>query len=254
MDEELGLLAKEVDANIVILSEYPSDGSSALLELSRGNPDFKLVPEIGCKRIKLLITFDLGHLSHGPEASHYSIKELRIPGCSPLLFCSVHLMSKLHSNDYDQLHGATRLRRSIEEGETLFEHSNTIAIGDFNMNPFDPGMVSASALNAVSCLRVAERKSRTVDEESHNFFYNPTWNLLGDFEYPSGTYYHGSPRQLSHFWNTLEQVILRPSIARSLIPGSLRILTSAGQKPLLCSLGRPTCSDHLPITFSLRLT
>lgn len=85
------------------------------------------------------------------------------------------------------------------------------------------------------------------------FFYNPSWNLLGDFNGSPGTYYHGSPGYLSRFWNLLDQVILRPEIAGRLEKSSLAIITSAGGKSLVGPDGRPNCCDHLPLTFALNL-
>jgi hypothetical protein len=50
-----------------------------------------------------------------------------------------------------------------------------------NLNPFDDGMILANAFNAVPALSTAQQLTRTIDGADHSFFYNPMWNLLGDF-------------------------------------------------------------------------
>ncbi|MEN5102307.1 hypothetical protein [Stenotrophomonas sp. TWI809] len=209
------------------------------------------MPSIACDRIRLYTTFPQSTIDHGPETDRHTIKQLSLPGLPPLILGLAHLPSKLHSDDFDQLHNAMYFRSSIEEGEESFRHQNTIAMGDFNMNPFDPGMISAGGLNAVPCAEIAKKINRTVNGKVHDFFYNPTWNLLGDFNQPTGSYYHASPSHLSHYWNMLDQVVLRPSIASMLIKNSLQLITNTGTTPLIDPKGRPLVSDHLPLSFSL---
>lgn len=252
-DPEIAQLARDCDAHIIVLSEYDGDGKGALRELLAIKPEYNFIPPIGCERIRLFVSFPVGTIEHGPETGRYTIKQLSLPGHSPITLCLAHLHSKLHTDAFDQLHHASYFKRAIEEGEKAFNHSNTIVIGDLNMNPFDPGMMSTSGLNAVSCIKVAARVSRSIDEVDHLFFYNPCWNLLGDFNQPAGTFFHGSPGTQSHYWNTLDQVVLRPAVAEKLIKTSLRIITKAGGVELNCRKGRPKISDHFPISFSMNL-
>lgn len=238
---------------MVVLSEYDGDGNTALASLMSIDSNYRLIPSIGCERIRLFVSLPGSNIEHGPETGRYTIKQLSIPGHRPLTLCLAHLQSKLHAEAFDQLHFASYFKMSIEEGEEQFSHSNTIVMGDLNMNPFDPGMVSANGLNAVSCLKVASRISRSIDDRDHQFFYNPCWNLLGDFNQPAGTFFHSSPGTQSHYWHTLDQVLLRPAIAERLIQTSLKIVTSAGGSTLTCGKGRPKASDHLPVSFSLDL-
>lgn len=89
---------------------------------------------------------------------------------SRLLLCLVHLPSKLHANDVDQLHSALYLKQDIERAEDSAGHANTVVLGDFNMNPYDDGMVSAAAMNSVPCLNVARREVREISRRTHSFF------------------------------------------------------------------------------------
>lgn len=250
---EVVALAEHTDANVIALAEHPGDGLDVLRQLDLGNLDFHLVPSIGCERIKLFTRFPIAHITHGPESNRYTIKELTIPGTEPILICLAHLPSKLHAEPVDQLHEATYFRRDIEAAEAFSNHQNTIVLGDFNMNPFDDGMVSAAALNAVPSLELAKKETRVIGGRTHKFFYNPMWNLLGDFSGAPGTYFHSSPGYLSHYWNLLDQVLIRPAIADRLDRESLCVLTQAGSSSLIAPDGRPKTSDHLPIYFSLNL-
>jgi endonuclease/exonuclease/phosphatase family metal-dependent hydrolase len=252
-DIEIAALAVSTGANVIALAEYANDGNSLLHELTNQGLDFYLVPTIACDRIRLLTAFQPSHVTHGRESDRYTIKELVLPGLSKVLLCLAHLPSKLHANDVDQLHSAWYFKQDIESSESEAKHQNTIVLGDFNMNPFDDGMVAAAAMNSVPSLAVAQREKRIVQGRPHTFFYNPTWNLLGDFAGVPGTFFHASPGYLSHYWCMLDQVLLRPSIAERLDQTSLRILTEAGTSSLLSSEGRPKTSDHLPLYFSLNL-
>ncbi len=253
LDTEVAALAKQTDANVIALAEYPADGLDVLRQFASLNLDFHLVPTIACDRIRLFTKFPLANVTPGPEANRYTIKELSVPGMERVLLCLAHLPSKLHSDDVDQLHEAIYFRKDIESAEVSSNHQNTIVLGDFNMNPFDDGMVSAAAMNAVPSLAIARRESRVVSGRSHQFFYNPMWNLLGDFAGAPGSYFLSSPGYLSHYWNLLDQVLLRPTIADRLDRSSLGVLTQAGTMSLLSQDGRPKISDHLPIYFSLDL-
>ncbi len=78
-------------------------------------------------------------------------------------------------------------KQEIELAEEESGHKNTVIFGDFNMNPFDKGMISAAALNSLPSLRIAKNESRIIQGPKHSFFYNPSWNLLGDLDDTPGT-------------------------------------------------------------------
>jgi endonuclease/exonuclease/phosphatase family metal-dependent hydrolase len=154
--------------------------------------------------------------------------------------------------DEDAQHISTIFfKQDIELAEAESGHKNTIIFGDFNMNPFDKGMVSVVSLNSLPSLKIAKNGSRVFQGREHSFFYNPSWNLLGDLDDSPGTYFHGSPSSLSHYWNILNQVIVRPTIADRFQTASLKILKNAGSHSLVNPDGKPSVSDHLPIFFCM---
>jgi hypothetical protein len=140
--------------------------------------------------------------------------------------------------------------------EKQIGHSRTIVIGDFNMNPFEAGLVSSEGFHATMARSIAGRKSRTVLGEVRHFFYNPMWSLLGDCSPgPPGTYFYPSSPPLAFLWNTYDQVLLRPDLANFFEPGDVRVIDSAGSQSLLTSAGIPNraVSDHLPLFVTGRL-
>ncbi len=205
-------------------------------------------------RITMLSNFPTHAIKHKRDGNRYSIKEVYLKNSMPLMLVMVHLPSKLHLSDDDQAVRATLIREEIEEIEKECGHENTIIIGDFNMNPFDKGMVSAMAFNSIPCLRAHQKNGRNIQGKEFQFFYNPSWNLLGDANESAGTYFHKSPGTLSHYWNTLDQVLVRPSLARKYPYCKLRVLTTTKKMSLVDNNSIPNISDHLPIIFTLEAT
>jgi endonuclease/exonuclease/phosphatase family metal-dependent hydrolase len=150
----------------------------------------------------------------------------------------------------------TRFERRITDAEKAIGHSRTVVIGDFNMNPFESGVVGSEGFHAIMARAIAAQETRTVLGEDRHFFYNPMWSLLGDMSVgPPGTYYYQSSAPVSYFWHMFDQVLLRPSLAHSLQRNDLAILTEAGDQSLLDRHGRPDrrVSDHLPIFIRLNV-
>ena len=71
---------------------------------------------------------------------------------------------------------ATEFADDIAHVEENAGHQRTILVGDFNMNPFETGMVAARGLHGVMSRHIAQRGSRTVQGRSYPFFYNPMWS------------------------------------------------------------------------------
>src|SRR5215211_5035003 len=115
----------------------------------------------------------------------------------------------------------------ISETEDVIGHQRTVLVGDFNMNPFDLGMVGAQALNAVMTRDLARREGRTVAGRPYRYFYNPMWGCYGDrTPGPAGTYYYSAPGPRGYYWHLFDQVLLRPTLMESL--AELRILEDDG--------------------------
>jgi hypothetical protein len=125
------------------------------------------------------------------------------------------------------------------------------------MNPFEAGIVNANGLHGIASRQIAQKKIRRVQNKSYPFFYNPMWNLLGDFTPgPPGTFYCNSAEHTEYFWYMFDQVLIRPELIDAFSYKDLQILFSDGEQSLLSQLGVPdkkVGSDHLPILFKIRL-
>ncbi|WP_143348299.1 hypothetical protein [Ensifer adhaerens] len=176
---------------------------------------------------------------------------------SPYELWFVHLMSPMNSDDASVLHTgvARELREAVDERERVRSNSATIAIGDFNMPPYSPGMTAPTTLNAAAC-KTAARGTRTVRAQKHNYFFNPMWEILGSrrSDQQPGSFYKRYDNS-AIFWHLYDQVLVRPELVDSVVTGSARVMTTAGAFNLLTSQGGidTRFSDHLPITISLAI-
>jgi hypothetical protein len=91
----------------------------------------------------------------------------------------VHLRSQLRGKPLDWNEGIRNVNSRIRIFETKKVRCNrTVVVGDFNMNPFDEGLVAAPGFHAMMTRDLARPEGRFVDRLPHPFFYNPMWNDL----------------------------------------------------------------------------
>ncbi len=104
---------------------------------------------------------------------------MTIPSIINLNIISVHFHSKVNWSSASLALECTNLSRDIAIIENDTNCENTILIGDFNMNPFEDGIVAANGLNAIQDLNYSiQREKRIIDRVSYKYFYNPMWNFL----------------------------------------------------------------------------
>lgn len=192
------------------------------------------------------------HFEHRAETEYYTIKELLVPGGLRLLLAFVHFPSKLFMTDDDQMVESQIFKQEIEMSEKECNNYNTMVIGDFNMNPFEKPMATASAIHSIPCSLTAKEIKRVVKGREYTMFYNPMWNLFGDSDNKPGTYYYKKSTHLVYFWNMFDQVIIRPTLIDKFKSESLEIISKAGRISFVDKNHRPCLSDHLPIFFSLK--
>lgn len=251
---ELRDLVRACGLHLLILAECSLSDDEVLDAVNTGSgPDFVKDPFNGFSRIRFFYTkLELRAFSDDEEeGSHVAIRRVRLPQGGDVTLVAVHLRSKRESDVADQTVQAQRLRKKIEEAEAAAEHDRTLVLGDFNMNPFEQGLVAAEALHAVMDRRTARKCERTVQKQRRKFFFNPMWSRLGDAsDGPPGTYYYVRSSQVCFFWNTFDQVLLRPSLLPACEDRDIEVMTSIGDHSLLRGDGRPDArrySDHLPL-------
>ncbi len=210
------------------------------------NPDFVFLIRMPEKSMEI---------RHEATALGVCITRLQPPMCSEIILIVVHLKGKSHESPESQAHLATRIQKIIEDAESKLGHRRTVIVGDFNMNPFESGMVSSESFHAIVDRNLlSTRASRTVIGEEKRFFYNPMWQVYSQKDRPYGTYYHdkgGDP--LNYYWNVFDQVIMRPDMLPFFRDDSLRLIIDSKEERLLDHTRKPNekISDHLPIMFDL---
>lgn len=239
----------ENNISIVAMAEYTANIEELMAILFSHKINMKQYITIGCNRIKILGTID--NVEAQLQTEHASIQIID----NKDILCCIHLNSKIYSGHEEYRN--IIIEQIISDIQTLEKElntENTIVVGDFNMNPYDSGCISARYFHGIPIYTEAKRKSRTVAGKEFFMFYNPMWNFLGDFQQPYGTYYYGGNNTDNTYWNLYDQVIIRPALKERFVNESLKILTETQTKYLLDSKGHPdkNISDHLPIIFELK--
>lgn len=250
-------IVHEHEVDVLILAECDIPTVSLLTELNSGESAKFSLPPNPSSFLTILLRFpsDILHLVR--DTGGMSVRHLMPPIGVSLLFVALHLPSKLYMTEPEQALFCTRLIKYIEEAEQTVGHSRTIILGDFNMNPFEPGIVGAEGFHAVMDRRIAAKGRRKVQGEEKRFFYNPMWSYFGDVSVgPSGTYYYHDSGQIAYFWNMFDQVLIRPDLLERFDNKDIKVLSSAGPTVLLSDQNIPdrkVGSDHLPILFRIDL-
>jgi len=240
--------------DILMLSECTVPVGEMLEALNQGESTYQF-PYSENERIHIYTRFSDQFLHPVRDDPHFSFRHLELPATEDLLLGVVHLRSKLYQSEQSQAFGSIPLANVIREEESRFGHSRTILVGDFNMNPFEEGIVGAIGLHAVMSQSIAMGNSRTVEGVDYPFFYNPMWGHFGDRNAgPNGTYYRSSAEHVNYFWNIFDQVLIRPELIDVFAKDELQILDHDGGESLVSSRNIPdkiNSSDHLPILFRL---
>lgn len=166
----------------------------------------------------------------------------------------MHLPSQLHSGNEERRQIVIQsILESIHIHEAKIGTNKTIIFGDMNEDPYEKGCLSALCFHGLPNSVDVKKESRIIEGQSFRMFYNPTWNLFGDFTSPAGTYYYSGSNPTESFWHIFDQVLISPCLIERFVNDSLKIITNAGSISLLNRNGHPNTqySDHLPIIFEI---
>lgn len=245
------------DVDVLMLAECDFDIARFIVLLNSTTPQAFHYPDSLSGKIKILtrlVDKPLIDLFNDP-AGGLTIRRLNLRGFDDVLLAVLHYPSRVNWNHDDQTLESPILAQDIRHRENETGINRTIVVGDFNMNPFDAGVIGAQALHAVMTKQLARRGERDVHGRPYKFFYNPMWQFFGDRTAgPPGTYYLRSSKPGQLFWNIYDQVIVSPSLMDSI--SDVQILDTDGSASLLTRNGLPSetmGSDHLPILFKIDL-
>ncbi|MCU0345987.1 MAG: endonuclease/exonuclease/phosphatase family protein [Saprospiraceae bacterium] len=235
--------------DVLILAENSTSGEAILTaDLAK---DFVAVPEQNAK-VQIYSKLPPSQFFLVANEPRYTVRLLSFDGMEEMLLVALHLPSKINMTEYQQSAEAYFLNMNLAQIERDFGIQRTIVVGDFNMHPFDYGMVSHAGFNAVMTRKIAQKQGRKVQFEHYPYFYNPMWGFFGDREEAGavpGTLY--KPGDFN--WHLFDQLLIRPTLLGNFVQNELKILTGDGKHQFLTKNGAVSklFSDHLPLKFSL---
>ncbi len=260
--EEVSDLAFEHQADFIILIENLGVSSQMIdyLEMKTNNTYLYHKNTLRFENGHLYTKSNFNNIRTLNEHQRYSIKEITLSG-ETFNLVIVHLPSKNNwgnSADHDAI--CSVLKQDIDYFENDNGHQKTIVLGDFNMNPFENGMINAMGLHSVMDRNIAETKYRKIYDEDYEFLYNPMWSFLGSKGKSNinGTNYHNTSKYMNYYWNMYDQVLLRPDLLNYFNEDDLEIISKINGIDLTKTVNNTKrintdVSDHLPIKFKLNI-
>jgi len=252
-------LVEEQNIDLLFLAECNLKPGDVLRKLNRSNNAFYFCAGINCDKIQIYTRFKDSLLGLLSETRRITARDLYSPvlNNSITLLC-LHLPSKVNWTGDDQAAYLLGVKSFIDSVESLVGHKRTVVFGDFNMHPFEHGLVQNTGFHTTMEKAIAKRLSRKVDGIDYDFFYNPMWSFLGDLGRGevSGTQYYSPAKPISYHWNLFDQVIMRPELIDYFDDDYLDIITAIKGTRLLTKAGiidAKHFSDHLPIKFAYKL-
>ncbi len=257
LQERIARMVAAHSVDIVMLAECSESPDDVLVALNANAPPVFHYPPTLSTKLHVFTRYNRASVADvfNDPVGGLTIRRLEFDSNPAVLLALVHFASRVNYDQDDQTLEATSLAADIRGVEAIQAIDRTIVVGDFNMNPFEPGMAGAQALHAMMTKNLARREERDVRGRPYSFFYNPMWGHFGDrTDGPPATYYLRASKPYNLFWHMYDQVLLRPSLMDSL--RELHILDTDGVEPLLTRNDLPSTSsgsDHLPLLFSIEL-
>lgn len=248
------------DIDILMIAEYPNCSTDGLLNVINSNPALYKYEhhekQTQSDKIEIFTRFSANFITPLKDTQRISAKEITSTLLNhKITIVTCHFPSKVNMTDDQLSEYASDARDFIDEVEKQTGHQHTIICGDFNMNPFDNGIIKTKGLHAIMDKSIAQkRKIATVRGKDYPYLYNPMWELLGNSEI-CGTMYYNSSDSINYYWHIYDQVLIRPDLIDSFNIDGLKIITKTNQSNFLTLSGllNKNISDHLPIKFNLKI-
>jgi len=254
---ELALLVKHQQPDVLILAEIGNTPKEIVRTLSNKTFSFNYNEDPICEKVYIFSKYPDKWMPLVTSTLRLTVRSMQVPQYPIFNLLGIHYQSKLHWDFIDQAAYTVVANNIIDKFENQQQNNNTLLIGDFNMNPFEPGMIQATGFHGVINKSVAKKKKRIIDGKDYPFFYNPMWSFFGDKGKGkvSGTFYQSHSKPVNYFWNIFDQVLLRPSLIKYFSEEDLQIITKLGDDLNLLKksgLINRKISDHLPISCTIK--
>jgi len=247
-------IAEEYDIDLFVFCEYLLNDFKFLSALNNKNQAFEEVESFE-NRLKIFSTFDAQKFKPLAFSDKWGIYEVERMGYPKFIFTTVHLPSKRYFSSDSQYIEIELLNDKIKESIDKTNNNNVVLLGDFNVNPYEKGMVTTKGLHSTMDKRVALTGSREVQGKFYDFYYNPMWNFLGDESIGNvtGTYFYRNSEHISYDWNIFDQVLYSPSLINFINVKDIDIVFKTKSFNLVNNNGRidKKYSDHLPLKFTI---
>ncbi|MEZ0486834.1 hypothetical protein [Fibrella aquatica] len=248
-------LVESKDVDILILAENPVSSERLVDVLSTVRFGKAYTSFSKCEKITIITRFSNHLIKPIEEDPRLTIRQVSIPGIDPFLLTALHLPDKMSADEESQSENASSVATQLIIAENRLGLKRHLVVGDFNMNPFERGMIKANGFHGTMSSEIASKGARTVQGKSYPYFYNPTWGLFGDLnKEASGTYYYRKAEHVCYEWNLFDQVLIRPSLIANFVKESLTIVQQDSVSSLIKRNSQPNknaYSDHLPLFFTL---
>lgn len=263
-------LVKELSIDVIILAEVLQESSSNASGKNAINlPELKTIlnNETGKQyfsrfrsgqKIVLIDSLENGQNVSTDEDKRLSSCKYNINN-EEILVVGVHLRDR-YTHDLSDLFDLAGQHREFIDS---YKIDKVIAIGDFNMNPYEKGIMGATGFNAIfSKEEIIYNPQRKFGYKNKSFYYNASWDAY-KLSSPQGTYYYSDNNSsLNPYWNLLDQVLFSSSMMDAYISNSFKIITEISGEELLKDVTSRTTkikkkvidnnySDHLPIVFEV---
>ena len=235
LKENIFNISEKHDIDIIILAESVFQPNELILTLNKDNVQFfPQHPLSQCDKLQLISRFHYDFITPVFESNRLNIRKLSLPGTIEILLTAIHFIDKSNHSNESQNEQAGLIINEIEEVENQFGIHSNLIVGDFNMNPFEPGIIKANGFHATMSGKIAKEKSRIIQDKEYKYLYNPMWSLYGDLiDEPIGTYHYKHAELINYQWNIFDQVLLRPPLVDRLKKDKLQILTTDGINDLV---------------------
>jgi hypothetical protein len=210
-------LVEQWQVDVLVLAEYMLEPQHMVSVLNDKEPGRFAHSRSNQSKLAIFYRTKSTNLSSGREGTRFTTRHVIPQQGETLLLVAVHMLKKGEYSAQSQETEALFISSDIIQEENGAAHRRTLMVGDFNMNPFEYGMIGAGHFHGVMTRALAEQRQRTLQDRQHFFFYNPMWSFLGDASSePPGTYYDWRSEANCYFWNLFDQVLLRPGRPRPL--------------------------------------
>ena len=247
----------EYKIDLLILAEYNANIQSMCNQINTRickNINYRPIPNLGgCDKIKGIIKSEYP-IESLREQNRYQIAKIST-STYQLIIGMVHNVSKMQFSERQQEEMLRMFHGDIMEVEIEHKCKNTIAIGDFNANPFEPSCIGAGMMHALPFVEnIINKPERKIQGVCYQKFYNPTWKFYGSNTVPHTTYYYDNSDMINYYWNAFDQVIVRPGLIKAFDENKLKIISKTDNRKLMKNdkPDKENYSDHLPLFCTLK--